>query len=237
MDLIIVCASVPWNPNYKSRFDLCEGNIDIFKEIIPILAKNNPNCCFIIISNPVDVMTYFAIKFSNLPFKRVMGIGTLIDSARLRSSVSQKYQIHPDDLRVYVLGEHGPTQFAATSSAYVGGTKIIGHEECNDLLKESVESAYKIVHGKGYSNFAISMATSTVVKSIANDLKRTMPISTLLTDGRYVNDVCLSVPAVIGRHGIERLFHPDLNEHEIAMLKQSAQEVKDAIIEYGKAYL
>ena len=106
-DIIVVCASVPTNPDMKSRMELASGNVELFKNLIPALAEGSPNAKFIIVSNPVDILTYLTIKCSGLPASQVMGTGTLIDSARFRSMLSHQVGIHPNDLRAYILGEHG----------------------------------------------------------------------------------------------------------------------------------
>jgi L-lactate dehydrogenase len=225
-DIIIITASVPWRQEFTSRFDLAPGNLSLFNEAIPQLATYSPNAILIVLTNPLDIMTYFAIKASGFASGRVLGVGTLIDSARFRKLLSEKYHIHPDDIRAYILGEHGDTQFPAISAAYTGGVKIDDSSELRKLLEDSESSAYNIVKGKGYTNYAIAMATSLVVESIVKDENRTMPISTLLEGFLGVNDVCLSVPVVVGRKGITKRLNIILDEHEQGLFKKSANRVK-----------
>ncbi|MGZ8225815.1 MAG: malate dehydrogenase, partial [Methylococcaceae bacterium] len=124
-DIVVVTASASTGGQvFSSRLQLGEGNAVLFRELIPMLAANNPNALLIIISNPVDVMTYAARELSGFPQNRVMGIGTLVDSARFRFLLSQEEHIHTDDLRTYILGEHGPNQLPILSSAHVGGELI-----------------------------------------------------------------------------------------------------------------
>ena len=193
------------------------------------MAKASPDSAMIVVSNPLDVMTYFATKFSGFPSNKVLGVGTLIDSARFRKMLSEKYQIHPDDIRAYVLGEHGQTQFPALSIAFAGGEKISNLSSGRTLLEQSETSANEIVKGKGYTNFAIAMATSLIVESIFHDENRTMPISTLLENYLDETDVCLSVPAVVGRKGITRLLHPKLDPLELKAFHASAEVVRGEI--------
>ena len=228
-DIIIITASVPWQSEFSSRFDLGLGNVGLFKNLLPQLSKLSPNAVLIVITNPLDIMTYFAIKYSGYPTNKVLGIGTLIDSARFRKILSEKYHIHPDDIRAYILGEHGDTQFPVISSAYTGGVKIKPSEGIETLLKASESSAYNIVKGKGYTNFAIAMATSLVVESIVKNENRTMPISTLINGFLGVYEVCLSIPVVVGRNGISQKLEIALNEKEQDLFHKSANLVRSEI--------
>jgi len=228
-DIVIITASVPWQNDYSSRFDLGPGNLTLMKDILPQIARLSPNAILIIVTNPLDIMTYFAIKVSGFPADRVLGVGTLIDSARFRKILSEKYLIHPDDIRAYILGEHGDTQFPAISAAYTGGVKIEDSDEIRKLLEASESSAYHIVKGKGYTNFAISMATSLVVESIAKDENRTMPISTLVDGFLGVEDVCLSIPVVVGKNGITKKLNIALDDKEQVLFRKSAGLVRTEI--------
>jgi L-lactate dehydrogenase len=228
-DIIVITASVPWQNDFKTRFDLGPGNLKLFQDHLPTIASGSPDAVLIVITNPLDVMTYFAIETSGFPSERVLGVGTLIDSARFRKILSEKYHIHPDDIRAYILGEHGDSQFPAISAAYTGGMKIEESKEIRNLLAASESSAYDIVRGKGYTNFAIAMATSLVVESIVKDENRTMPISTMVDGFMGVRDVCLSIPVVVGKHGITKKLNVALDENEKDMFQRSAQLVRQEI--------
>ncbi len=228
-DIVIITASVPWQNDYSSRFDLGPGNLALMMDMLPQIAQLSPDAILIIVTNPLDILTYFAIQISGFPANRVLGVGTLIDSARFRKILSEKYHIHPDDIRAYILGEHGDTQFPATSAAYTGGVKIEDSEEIRKLLEASESSAYHIVKGKGYTNFAISMATSLVVESIVKDENRTMPISTLVDGFLGIEDVCLSIPVVVGKKGITKKLNIALDEKEQALFRKSAELVRTEI--------
>lgn len=228
-DIIIITASVPWQHEFTSRFDLGPGNIRLFENILPQLSKLSPNAILIVITNPLDIMTYFAIKYTGYPQERVLGVGTLIDSARFRKILSEKYDIHPDDIRAYILGEHGASQFPAISAAYIGGVKIEASEEIEKLLKISEASAHNIVKEKGFTNYAISMATSLVVESIVKNENRTMPISTLVDGFLGIYNVCLSIPVVVGRNGISQKLKIALNKKERDLFHRSASLVQTEI--------
>jgi L-lactate dehydrogenase len=228
-DIIILTASVGWLQEYTTRFDLGPGNVALFKQLIPEIVRQSPQAVLIVVTNPLDIMTYFTLKISGLDASRVLGVGTLIDSARFRKILSEKYQVHPDDIRAYILGEHGQTQFPVLSLAYMGGEKITDEKTSRSMFLESEQSAYKIVHGKGYTNFAISMATALIVESIVYNENRTMPISTLLTDYFGESDVCLSVPVTVGKKGISRTLKPHLNKDEMEAFHRSAEFVRSQI--------
>ena len=150
----------------------------------------------------------------------------MVDSARFRMELSHHYGIHPDDLRAYVLGEHGPTQFAALSVASAGGELIQDRELARELLERQAASAYEIMDTKGYTNFAIATAVSLVVESIVHDRRRTIPVSVRLDSYFGVSEVCLSVPCVIGRRGVERIIQPHLDEDEQARFRACAEAVR-----------
>jgi len=154
-----------------------------------------------------------------------MGVGTLVDSARFRMELSEHYGIHPGDLRAYILGEHGPTQFAAMSVASAGGELIRDKRLAQELLARQAASAHDIMTAKGYTNFAIAAATALVVESIVHDRRRTIPVSVLLNDYFGVSGVCLSVPCVLGATGVERILKPDLDAEEQSQFQRCARAV------------
>jgi len=228
-DIIIITASVEWRDDYTSRFDLGPGNVRLFKQLLPKISELSPNAILIVITNPLDIMTYFAIKYSGYSTNKVLGVGTLIDSARFRKILSENYLIHPDDIRAYIIGEHGNTQFAAISAAYSGGVKIKESLNIDRLFRSSELSAYNIVKGKGYTNYAISMATALIVESIVKNENRTMPISTMIDGYLGVHDVCLSVPVVIGQNGITQKLELVLSKKEQKLFRKSANLIRTEI--------
>ena len=171
-EVVVLTLSVPWQPDFTSRLDLAPGNLKLTREVLPELIKYSPNAVYIIITNPVDVITYYALQISKLPPEKLFGIGTLIDSARYRKYLSDLKGIHPDDIRAYILGEHGDSQFSALSIAYAGGEHIKEEAVAAEAFINSTHSAFEIVKGKGYTNFGISMATSLVLESIYLDNNR-----------------------------------------------------------------
>lgn len=228
-DIIALCASVPQQPGTTDRLTMGPDNAALFSELIPPLAAASPDAVFIVLTNPVDVMTYQTLKLSGLPPQRVIGTGTLIDSARFRDMLSADIGIHPDDLRAYILGEHGPHQFAALSQAQVAGEHIEDNEQRRRMFRDAVKAGHAILQAKGYTNYAIAMAATLIIEAIVYDTRRTMPVSILIDGWLGVEDVCLSLPVVIGRSGVTRVLHPQLNDEESAAFRDAAMAVRNAI--------
>jgi L-lactate dehydrogenase len=228
-DIVVVTASVSTGEKITARMQLGEGNVSMFRELIPLLAANNPDALLLILSNPVDVMTYAASRLSGFAAGRVMGVGTLVDSARFRTCLSRQVHIHPDDLRAYILGEHGPAQFPILSSAQAGGEWIEDTPVRRQLFKEVIDTAFEVYRLKGYTNHAIATATAMVIESIVYDQCRTVPLALRFDEWLGVVDNCFSIPVVVGRSGVIRLLRPELNELEMGDLQANAAAVKQAM--------
>lgn len=233
-DVLIMSASAPSKhasdePVNTSRAAHAKENSELLRTWIRPLVDLSPKAVLVIVTNPVDAMTYLAWQLSGLPSHRVIGTGTLIDSARFRSYLSEHLRIHPDDIRAYVMGEHGDTQFPALSVAATGGERIDHDPVIPELFQKTVSSAHEIFSIKGYTNYAIALATSMIVESVLLDSHRTLPVSTLIQGFEGVEGVCLSIPSVIGRSGVVRQLYPQLSEVESLQFRLSAQEVRGVI--------
>ncbi|MHC2067687.1 lactate/malate dehydrogenase family protein [Bremerella sp. T1] len=232
-DVIIFTASVPYGDPNRKRSELAGDNLAILKHWIPPLAEASPNAIIIMVSNPVDALTYAAWKLSQFPANRVIGTGTLLDSVRYRAMLSTELEIHADDIRAYILGEHGDTQFAAHSISVTGGERFYPSDTSRQLFERTVNVGYEVSRLKGHTSYGIALGTMMILDSIVYDLRHTMPVSVLI-DGQFgVNDVCLSLPAVIGRQGITRVLQPPLSEEEQAAFHRSADAVKRCISSMG----
>jgi len=226
-DIIVFTASAPYGRPDRKRWDLATDNLPIFQEWIPPLAQASPDAIFVVVTNPVDTMTYLTLKLSGFPWQRVIGTGTLLDSVRYRSLLSTELGIHSDDIRAYILGEHGDTQFAAQSLAMTGGERFYPSDTSKRMFQETVSMGYEVSKRKGHTNYGIALATMTVLDSIVYDLRHTMPVSTLIDGYLAQSDLCLSLPCVIGRAGVTRILHPRLSEDEQELFRQSAAAVRD----------
>jgi L-lactate dehydrogenase len=230
-DIIVVTASATLEDKVlTSRMQLGEKNTGLFRELIPILASNNPKAVLIVVTNPVDVLTYATSKLSGFPCNRVVGVGTLVDSARFRTLLSQEVHIHPDDLRAYILGEHGPNQFPLLSSAEAGGERIGNTPRHQELFTQVTEAGFEVYRLKGYTDHAIATATCMVIEAIVFDQNRTMPLASRFQEWMGVTDNCFSIPVVVGRGGITRHLHPDMDTEERASLQKAAAAIKSSIV-------
>ncbi|MBL1264645.1 malate dehydrogenase [Candidatus Methylomicrobium oryzae] len=228
-DILIVTASVPLSGHMTARMELGPANAALFRQLIPRLARNNPDAILIIITNPVDILTYLATQISGFPASRIIGIGTLVDSARFRSLLSIEQQIHPDDLRAYILGEHGPNQFPLFSTASMGSEHIDDNPLHRKIFNAVYNAGFDVYNAKGYTNFAIAAAVCELVRAIVYDSHRTLPLSTYLEDWLGIRDNCFSIPVVVGRRGVIRHLHPYLNRTERKALEKAAKEIKARI--------
>ena len=229
--LVIFAHSVP--TERPGRKFLAEGNGRLFRETAAQYVDLSPDAVFLVLSNPVDALTWLMIQETRLPASRVIGAGTIIDSARLRANLSDRFGIHPDDLRVYVLGEHGQSQFPAVSLATGGGVRFGEPGEVHRLFQEARDSAWEVFNKKGHTNYAIAQAAALVARSVIYDEKRTLPVSTLIEGYLGESDVCLSLPCVMGRQGIDRVLYPNLPDEEVAALRASANSVRETIAMLG----
>jgi len=229
-DVLVMCASVPTPTDMTDRSVLTRGNAQLVRELLPAFAKVSPEAVIVNVTNPMDAMTWHLIQVTGFPWQRVIGTGTLVDSARFRDLLAEQTGIHPVDLKAYILGEHGSTQFAALSIATAGGEPIDATPARKQMLEEAKQSPFRVFRAKGYTNYAVASAAVMIVESIAKDLHHTLPVSVRINGYLGVEGVCLSVPVVIGRQGVSFAMKPRLDESEQASFIRCAETVA-AIIE------
>jgi L-lactate dehydrogenase len=232
-DILVITASVA--PEFTdTRSSAVAENARLFSDLIPRLATLSPRCVMVVVTNPLDVMTYVALRQSKLDWRRVIGTGTLVDTARFRALLGDAWNIHTNDVRAYMLGEHGDTQFPALSVASAGGVRFRADDPTVAAAAGGARLAgYEVVRQKGYTNYAIAMAVSMIVEAIAGDARTVLPLSVLVGgDGGFLSgvpEVCLSLPCVVGRGGVLRILPIDLNAAEIAQFRRSAAAVRAMI--------
>ncbi len=229
-DIVVLCASVPAQPHAGwTRDELALQNWRLYGEILPDIVRRAPDAVYLVVANPVDVLTYRTIQATGLDPSRVIGTGTLVDSARYRMLIARETGVHPMDIRAYIIGEHGDSQVLANSIASIGGEPAESEFTDWNLFQEAVESAYKIFHTRGYTNYGVAKAVTLLVQSISQDACHTLPVSTLI-DGVYgVEDVCLSLPCVVGERGVHRVLRPTLSQTEFDLFRASARAVRGVI--------
>lgn len=225
-NLIVVTAGARQQEG-ETRLDLVKKNKAIFADIIPALAKIAPESILLIVSNPVDVLTYEALKLSGFPENRVFGTGTMLDTARFRFHISEKLCVSPKSVEAYVLGEHGDSAFPVFSSANVAGKPLFdfekfGEKEGAECFKDTKEAAYRIIHDLGYTCYSIGMVIKEIMGHIHDHSRVVVPLSVMLNDYYGESDVCLSVPCVLDSDGIAEVLRVPLNEREHKQLVESA---------------
>jgi L-lactate dehydrogenase len=239
--IIVISAGVGQSSSEESRLDLLKKNLQIFKEIINHIDRHNPNAIIIIATNPVDILTYAVQKMSSRPPAKIIGTGTLLDTARFRYLLGHYYGVNPQSVHAYILGEHGDSELPIWSKATIGGKpvsqgEIMGKSMDKDkreaIFKETKEAAYNIIDLKGHTDSAIGVAITHIVRSLFHDDQSVMPVSVDANGSYGIDNICLSLPAVIGLDGIQSYVLPDLNHDEIALLRHSASVLKDKINEF-----
>lgn len=229
--VVVVTAGVGQKSSDESRLQLLNRNAEVFNEIISELDKYAPQAILIIATNPVDILTYVSQKLSSRDSQRIIGTGTLLDTARFRSLLGRYYDVDPRSVHAYILGEHGDSEVPIWSQANIGGKPILGNtilgkpynkDSLDRIFDESKNAAYEIIKRKGFTNSAIGVVIARIVEGVLEDEKSVIPI-TVYWDGKYgIEDVCMSLPTSLGIEGIKHTMTPDLDEEEIQGLKTSA---------------
>ncbi|XP_063244799.1 L-lactate dehydrogenase isoform X2 [Bacillus rossius redtenbacheri] len=217
----------------ESRLDLVQRNTDIFKGIIPKLVKYSPDTILLIVSNPVDILTYVAWKLSGLPKNRVIGSGTNLDSSRFRFLMSERVNVAPNSCHGWIIGEHGDTSVPVWSGVNIAGVRLrdidptIGTDQDKEdwkiLHKQVVQSAYEVIKLKGYTSWAIGLSVATLAQAILRNGGNIHAVSTLVTGQHGIDkEVFLSLPCVLGENGVTHIVHQLLTDDERGMLQRSA---------------
>ena len=220
-----------------SRLELVGGNTKMFKDMIPQIAEYAPDAIIIVTTNPVDIMTYVALQLSGFPASHVIGSGTVLDTARFKSILSEAIGITPRSVHAYVMGEHGDSALISWATARVGALGVedfaaqIGRPLDTDRKRsvstEVVQVPYKIFHGKKATSYGIASSLAAICQAIVFDEKKVLTVSSFHRDVAGIKNVCLSLPSIIGRHGVEQTTMPPLPEIENAKLRQSAEVIAE----------
>ena len=236
-NIVVITAGASQKPG-ETRLDLVQKNTAIFQDIIPQIVRYNPKI-LLIVSNPVDVLTYVALKVSGYPMNRVIGSGTVLDTARFRSLLSNHCEVDARNIHAYIIGEHGDSEVAVWSQANIAGISFDQYcptcrKHCSQMDKDQIfqnvkDAAYQIIQRKGATNFAVSLALLRIVGSILRDEQSVLTVSTLLDNYYGINDICLSIPAIVNRNGLSKILQIELNETERQQLQSSAEVLKQTI--------
>jgi len=238
-DIVVITAGSKQKPG-QSRVDLVKDNLAIFKDIIPFILKYAEHSIFLVVTNPVDILTYVTLKISGLPKNKVIGTGTVLDTARLKYLISEYCKIDPSNIHGYIIGEHGDTELPLWSNVTIGGMDVETY--CSDYVKinnakkklaeifdEVKNAAYEIIKAKGATNYSIALSTLKITQSILRNENSILPVSTLISDYYGISDVCISIPSIVNINGVEQYIKLELSEPEQILLKHSANTLKKII--------
>lgn len=236
--IVIITAGANQKPN-ETRLDLVQKNVAIFKQIVPQIAQKGFEGIILVVANPVDILTRVAQKLSGLPENRVIGSGTVLDTARLKYSLSGHLGVDSRSVHAFIIGEHGDSEIAVWSSASISGVPLndfcemrghYHHEEATEQIEERVRnSAYEIIERKHATYFGVAMAVKRICEAIVRDEKSILPVSTMMHGEYGIDGVVLSMPCIVGKDGIETKVPIALSEEEKADLQKSGAILKEII--------
>lgn len=231
-DIVIITASAPMPKDSHDRLKMLEPSMKIMKSIVGSVMKSGFNGIFVVVSNPVDIMTYYVWRLSGLPKNRVIGSGTTLDTARICCELSEMYDLDAKSVEAFVCGEHGDSEFVSWNSATIGGKQVDDVLQDNadrtknvtkeDLLKKTIQAGWEIFNRKGNTCYGIAASTTAIVKSILFNENRIYPVSVCLNGLYGLDDVFLSMPTIIDKTGAREIVEIKLKEEEEAALKKSA---------------
>jgi len=234
-DIVVITAGAKQRPG-QTRLELAGVNVEMCRALMPQLVDISPDALFLLVTNPVDVLTYAALRFSGLPTHRVFGSGTVLDSSRLRILLAEHCGVAVKNVHAVIVGEHGDSELPLWSRAAIGPVPLsqwsaAGRPSLDDstqarIADQVVRAAEEIIRGKGATNYAIGLATARIIESALYDEGGVLPVSSLL-DGEYgITDVCLSLPSIVNGRGIDAVLTPPVADAELAGLRLSADTVR-----------
>ena len=237
-DIVVITAGAAQKAG-ESRLSLVDKNVEVYRSIVPKVVNVAATAIILIVSNPVDVLTFVTLRLSGLPTRQVLGSGTVLDTARIRYELGARCHIDPRSIHAYIIGEHGDTEVPLWSLANIAGVRLRDYcrlcgRGCTDTDLEKVfervrDAAYEIIRLKGATYFAIASGAARMIQAILRDQNTVFTASTLLTGQYGIRDVCLSLPLVLHRQGVKEVIEVPVSEQERDMLKKSARVIRDKI--------
>ena len=236
--IIIIAAGEPWIKG-DTRMDFIRKNVNVLESIVPEIAKRNTEAIFLIVTNPVDILTYAALKYIEIPENRIMGIGTILDTARIKYLLGRKLDVDARNVHAFVVGEHGRSEVPNWSSARVSGVplrdffEMRGYQDPDEFLKAVLKEvqfdAGNLSYKKDDTFFGVAMAARRGCEAIVRDEKAVLCVSSLMYGAFDIDGIALSMPAVVGAQGVECLVPIDMNEDELDLIRKSAATVKTIV--------
>lgn len=241
-DLVIVTAGAKQKPG-QTRLDLAGVNIKILKNLLPQLLTQSPNAIFLLVTNPCDVLAVVAQRITGLPGNRIFASGTVLDSARLRWVIAERFKVSSNSVHAHIIGEHGDSEFVLWSQTRIGPVPItdweltpgtvITQRELDQMALDVKNAAYKVISGKGATNYAIGLSATRIAQAILEDSNDVLSVSTVLDDYLGVSGVALSVPTIVNRTGAARTVEVPMTEAEHSKFLASAQAIQKSLSSLG----
>jgi len=238
-DIVVITAGAKQKPG-QSRIDLVQENTLIFKDIIPKTTNYAKDAILLVVSNPIDILTYVALRISGFPVNRVIGSGTVLDTSRFKYLISEHCKVDPRNVHAYIIGEHGDTELPVWSNANIAGMVLTKYcavcdrhcdskNELPEIFEKVKNAAYEIIEAKGATYYSIALALVKITEAILRDENSILPVSTLITDYYGINDVCISIPSQVNKNGVEKFLKLELSDQEQAQFKHSANTLTEII--------
>jgi L-lactate dehydrogenase len=241
-DLVVITAGAKQKPG-QTRLELAEANVALSRALVPQLLEVAPDAILLLVTNPVDVVTYAALKYSGLSPQRVFGSGTVLDSSRLRLLVAEHCGVAVQSVHAYIAGEHGDSEIPLWSSASIGSVPLLAWDvpgrapldaaTRDDIVRRVIGAAGEIIRGKGATNYAVGLAAARIIEAVLYDQRQVLPVSSLLDGQAGIRDVCLSLPSVVDRLGVDTVLPGPLSAEEGEGLRRSADTVHGVIKSLG----
>jgi L-lactate dehydrogenase len=235
-DIVVITAGAASRPG-ETRLDLAERNAGIFRQIVPEVVRHNSDAILLVVTNPVDVLTYLTLQLSGHPNNKVIGSGTVLDSARFRFLLAEHCGVDPRNVHGYIIGEHGDSEVPVWSLANIAGVRltdycVICQRDCDGIPRDEIfhqvrDAAYDVIQRKGATFYAIGLSVASIIESILRDDHSVLPVSSLMQGQYGLQDVCLSLPTVVGREGVVQVLELPLDENELTGLQNSAAVLQD----------
>lgn len=240
-NVVVITAGAKQKPG-QTRLELADVNVNIIRDLMPKLVERAPEAVYVIVSNPCDVLTVAAQRFSGLPASRVFASGTVLDSSRLRWLLARRLHVAASSTHAMIIGEHGDSEFALWSQASIGpvplthwdaGNGPLPLEELDQIAEDVKNAAYAVIAGKGATNYAIGLSGARIVEAVLRDEGAVLPVSTVLDDYHGVSGVALSVPSVVDARGVSRVIEVPFSREEQAKFTASAEAMRRSLDELG----
>ena len=236
--VVVIAAGVGQKPG-DTRLDLLQRNADIFAQIVPRIVEHDRDCILLIATNPVDVLTHVSLQLSGLPPRHVIGSGTSLDTARFRYLLSQHFGVDPRSVHAYIIGEHGDSEVPVWSLANIAGMRLedfcvaqgrtCDWQELHSIFEQTRDAAYHIIARKQATYYAVAAGLMRIIEAILRDQNTVLCVSSQVSGEYGISEICLSLPSIVNRQGIQKVLHLQLSGEEVRKLQDSAQVLKGTL--------